>query len=403
MIKIDSPADIIILDEESDKRYTFEKVLGQGAYGVVFSAFDKKAKKYVAIKKVDDIFDTIIESKMMLREIKILQNMKHENVSGLIDVKIPIKQSYLKFNSVFIVLDLMDTDLDQIIYSDQHLSIEHRRYFMYQMFRGIKYIHSANILHRDLKPSNILVNYNCNLKICDFGLARIQNGNYKGNNIIHKNSDCIEDNSLSEYVTTRWYRAPEILLSLGRYGPELDIWSLGCIFAELILRNPLFPGKSALNQLAIINETIGSPTDHDLRNITNVKIKKYLNSLPQHPMVNWKELLKGACNDEIDLIKKMLTWDPSHRITAAEALKHPFFKQFHDPIDEPTACPMKECEFERKNISLHEMRKNLWNEIQLFNNEPALYSSIKSKSLSNGFSFPSDSLISSTKHRYSTG
>ena len=263
MASLDSSCGINIsaLEEDTNKRYRFERILGQGAYGVVFSAFDKKTKRYVAVKKVEEVFDTITDSKRMLREIKILQSMKHENVTSLIDVIIPKTQSYRKFNSVIVVLDLMDTDLYHIIYSEQRLSIDHRRYFMYQLLRGMKYIHSANILHRDLKPSNILVNANCDLKICDFGLARVQNGSSNSSLLTQGNGDANEQDFMSEYVTTRWYRAPEVLLTSGQYGPELDIWSIGCIFAELVLRKPLFPGKSTLNQLSVINEKIGSPTD----------------------------------------------------------------------------------------------------------------------------------------------
>lgn len=407
MASIDSSSGINItaLEEDTNKRYRFERILGQGAYGVVFSAFDKKTKRYVAVKKVEEVFDTITDSKRMLREIKILQSMKHENVTSLIDVIVPKTQSYRKFNSVIVVLELMDTDLYHIIYSDQHLSIDHRRYFMYQLIRGMKYIHSANILHRDLKPSNILVNANCDLKICDFGLARIQNGNNNSSLLTQGNGENNEQDFMSEYVTTRWYRAPEVLLTSGQYGPELDIWSIGCIFAELILRKPLFPGKSTLNQLSVINEKIGSPTDHDLRNISNVKARKYMKSLPQRPMVNWNELLRGGSNLEIDLIKKMLTWDPTQRITAEEAIEHPFFKQLHDPMDEPITYPMETYEFERSDISLHEMRKNLWNEIQRFHGEPTI-SSRKSKisksSLSNVSSFSSSSLSSSSLSKHNS-
>lgn len=401
MASLDSSSGINItaLEEDTNKRYRFERILGQGAYGVVFSAFDKKTKQYVAVKKVEEVFDTITDSKRMLREIKILQSMKHENVSSLIDVIVPKTQSYRRFNSVIVVLDLMDTDLYHIIYSDQHLSIDHRRYFMYQMLRGMKYIHSANILHRDLKPSNILVNANCDLKICDFGLARIQNGYNNSSLLTQGSGEANEQDFMSEYVTTRWYRAPEVLLTSGQYGPELDIWSLGCIFAELILRKPLFPGKSTLNQLSVINEKIGSPTDHDLRNITNVKARKYMKSLPQRPMVNWNELLRGASNSEIDLIKRMLTWDPTRRITAEEAIEHPFFKQLHDPMDEPITFPMETYEFERSDVTMHDMRKYLWNEIQRFHGEPTISikrTKIIKSSLSNVSSFSSSSSLSSS-------
>lgn len=406
MASLDSSCGINIsaLEEDTNKRYRFERILGQGAYGVVFSAFDKKTKRYVAVKKVEEVFDTITDSKRMLREIKILQSLKHENVTSLIDVIVPKTQSYRKFNSVIVVLDLMDTDLYHIIYSEQRLSIDHRRYFMYQLLRGMKYIHSANILHRDLKPSNILVNANCDLKICDFGLARVQNGSSNSSLLTQGNGDANEQDFMSEYVTTRWYRAPEVLLTSGQYGPELDIWSIGCIFAELVLRKPLFPGKSTLNQLSVINEKIGSPTDHDLRAITNVKARKYMRSLPQRPMVNWSELLRGATAEEVDLIKKMLTWDPTRRITAEEAIEHPYFKQLHDPMDEPITFPVDPYEFERSSVTMHEMRKYLWNEVQRFHGEPtiSMKSKISKSSLSNVSSFSSSSFSSSSLSKHNS-
>lgn len=225
----------------------------------------------------------------------------------------------------------------------------------------MKYVHSSNVLHRDLKPCNILVNGNCDLQICDFGCARVLNEN---------NID--EVDFTSEYVTTRWYRAPEVLLSSSQYGKEIDMWSLGCIFAELILRQPIFQGKSTLNQLSVINEIIGSPTDNDLLYIDNDNARKFMNSLQKFPSVNWKKLLNGASTLEIDLIMKMLKWNPKNRITANEAVNHPFFIQIHDHLDERIAYPMENFDFERKNISFRKMRKYIWNEIQQLHGEPMI-------------------------------
>lgn len=141
--------------------------------------------------------------------------------------------SYEDFEDVYIVSELMDTDLHQIISSGQNLSDDHCQYFMYQILRGLKYIHSAQVLHRDLKPSNILVNENCDLKICDFGLARIT------------------DIEMTGYVSTRYYRAPEIMLTWQHYDKAVDIWSVGCIFAEMLIGQPLFPGKDRTMTLFI--------------------------------------------------------------------------------------------------------------------------------------------------------
>ncbi|XP_010019436.1 PREDICTED: mitogen-activated protein kinase 7-like, partial [Nestor notabilis] len=176
----------------------------------------------VAIKKIPNAFDVVTNAKRTLRELKILKHFKHDNIIGIKDILKPTVP-YGEFRSVYVVLDLMESDLHQIIHSSQPLTLEHVRYFLYQLLRGLKYIHSANVLHRDLKPSNLLVNENCELKIGDFGMAR-------GLGADPRHAKAF----LTEYVATRWYRAPELLLSLHRYTRAIDMWSVGCIFAEML-------------------------------------------------------------------------------------------------------------------------------------------------------------------------
>merc|ERR1712179_802075 len=154
---------------EIDKRYKPLKPLGRGAYGVVCSAIDTgDHDKKVAIKKINQAFADVVDGKRILREVNLLRHFKHSNVSSICD----LRKSPGKFVDLYIVLDLMETDLHKIIYSKNELTNEHIKYFIYQILRGMKYIHSAGVLHRDLKPSNILLNSTCALKICDFGLAR---------------------------------------------------------------------------------------------------------------------------------------------------------------------------------------------------------------------------------------
>lgn len=340
--------DIDELERQTRGRYMFQKVLGQGAYGVVFAAIDLETGQKVAVKQVNHIFDTLLDAQRILREIRILGNIQHENITNLIDVCGPM--NFNKFNSITFVVDLMDTDLFQIIYSKQKLNVDHRKYFMYQILRGLKYIHSANILHRDLKPSNLLVNENCDLKICDFGLARVQQHGHE----------------LSEYVTTRWYRAPEVLLNYDHTDYAMDIWSVGCIFAELLLRQPLLPGKSTLNQLSIIVQTLGSPTSEDLRACKNPKALRYMKALPHVDPIRWESKFRNATRDEIDLLKQMLFWDPTKRITAEDALEHHYFNDLHDNLDEPMTYPMDEFEFEKRNIRISELKNLLWKEYKKY-------------------------------------
>ncbi|OHT14602.1 Mitogen-activated protein kinase MMK1 [Tritrichomonas foetus] len=333
------------LERDTRGRYKFERILGHGAYGVVYAALDIQTGRHVAVKRVERVFDSLLDAKRILREVKILGILHHENVTTLFDVC--ATADFVHYDTIIVVVELMDTDLHHIIYSDQKLSVDHRRYFVYQILRGLKYVHSTTIIHRDLKPSNLLVNANCDLKLCDFGLARIEN----------------DKEFMTEYVTTRWYRAPEVLLLFGHYGPEIDLWSVGCIFAELILRKPLFPGKSTLNQLSVIVERIGSPTEEDLADLKNLKARKFMMSLPHREMVDWTKLLRGGTPQEIDLISRMLTWDPKKRITADEAVEHPYFAKLHDPFDEPVSFPVDEFDFERNDVTMEQMRREIWSEI----------------------------------------
>lgn len=209
------------------------KKVGSGAYGTVASFLDKSTNEKVAVKKITDAFHDLVDGKRILREVKLLRRFKHDNIISILDMYPP---DHPDFDDIYIVTDLMETDLHKVIYSKQVLNDEHHQYFSYQILRGLLYLHSANVVHRDLKPSNILVNKNCDLKICDFGLAR-----GFGNNE--------DDPTLTDYVVTRWYRAPEVVLLASEYTKSIDVWSVGCIHCELIGRKPIFTGKDHFDQI----------------------------------------------------------------------------------------------------------------------------------------------------------
>ena len=230
-----------------DKRYQMVRTIGSGAYGVVISAKDHINNNSVAVKMVPKAFQDEIDAKRILREIKLLKHFRHDNIISIVDMMQPMCKRVEDFTDVYIITDLMETDLHRIIYSKQTLSIDHVQYFLYQILRALKYIHSANVLHRDLKPSNLLVNSNCDLKVCDFGLAR---------GVMDFDDDSMENDTggsvlLTEYVVTRWYRAPEIMLACHEYSKPIDIWSIGCIFAELLQRKPYFPGDDYIDQVRV--------------------------------------------------------------------------------------------------------------------------------------------------------
>lgn len=187
-------------------RYVPEKIIGYGAYGTVAQAIDTEKDELVAIKKLNKIED-IIDAKRNLREIKAMRLLKHDGVLGL-KRAIHLQTENSELGEIYIITPLMETDLHRILKSDQELTNDHAQYFIYYILRALKFIHSANIVHRDIKPSNILVNADCSIKICDFGLSRQINSS-------------LED--LTEYVVTRFYRAPEIMLSSHNYTKAVDI------------------------------------------------------------------------------------------------------------------------------------------------------------------------------------
>jgi len=341
---------------EVGPRYTNLSYIGEGAYGMVVSAIDNAVTdpdsrdRKVAIKKISP-FEHQTYCQRTLREIKILTRFTHENI---IDIRDIIRSTSIdQMKDVYIVQCLMETDLYKLL-KTQPLSNDHICYFLYQILRGLKYIHSANVLHRDLKPSNLLLNTTCDLKICDFGLARV--------------ADPAHDHTgyLTEYVATRWYRAPEIMLNSKGYTKSIDIWSVGCILAEMISNRPLFPGKHYLDQLNLILNVLGSPSQEDLNCIINDKARSYLQSLPLKTRHPWIELYPNADTNALDLLDKMLTFNPHKRITVEECLAHPYLKQYYDPTDEPVAEEPFNFEFELDDLPKEKLKELVFEETVLF-------------------------------------
>lgn len=231
--------------------------------------------------------------------------------------------------------------MHRVIYSHQPLTQEHIQFFLYQMLCGLNYIHSAGIIHRDLKPSNFLANSNCDLKLCDFGLSRGVD-------------DEMQD--LTEYVVTRWYRAPEIMLSCPTYDSKIDVWSIGCVFGEMLGRKPMFPGSDYIHQLKLIMKVVGTPNEANLGFVSNQKARKFVLNLPKYEAVNLSSLYPMASDEGLDLLYKMLIIDPNKRISVQDALGHAYFRECRDPECEKRATrkinwgEIETCELTKTNL-----------------------------------------------------
>jgi mitogen-activated protein kinase 1/3 len=252
--------------------------------------------------------DNPVVCRRTLGEVGFLQHFNHENIIALLDVARP--DSFHNLSEACIIQEYMPQNLSQIIrqYELNDLQISH---LTHQMLAGLGAIHFAGIIHRDVKPENLLVGPNCELKICDFGLARAQASGGK------------KRVKMTDYVATRWYRAPEIMLS--KYGKASDVWSSGCVLAEMLGRNVIFPGKDYTHQLDLIFNVLGSPTDDDLRAGYSSRSIHYIRTaLPSRTRTPWRNIFLKASEESLSLLDRLLTFNMDSRITVEDALQHEF-------------------------------------------------------------------------------
>ena len=287
----------------------------------------------------------------------------------------------------------------------QYLSSEHIRTFLYQTLCGLKYMNSASVVHRDMKPANILLNEDCSLKICDFGLARVVAADEQaladmdeaakkeggaehgadGSRTLHR--------SMTKHVVTRWYRPPELIL-LQNYSVAVDMWSVGCILAELLSmqkesvsryqdRVPLFPGKSCfplsadqptsyadkLDQLNVIFDVIGTPEEGDIAHLGGVR--HYLEKLPRKPPSRLQERYRGAPPEAIDILRRMLHFNPAKRISVDEALRHPYLASVRRVRRETEAQSVIEMEGgDAAKLSRDALKKLVYQEALHYRSDP---------------------------------
>ena len=318
------------VEDHIRRRFILQKKIGQGAYGVVFKSIDRKTKETVALKKLFGAFRDDTDSQRTFREVMLLQELNgHDNIIRLLNV---IKAE--NDIDLYLIFDYMEADLFAVIRSNILQDI-HKKFIIYQTLKALKFIHSADIIHRDLKPSNIFLNSDCHVKLGDFGLARTLNSGKQGLNGV-----------ITDYVATRWYRAPEMLLGSINYGKPIDMWSVGCILFELLVGRPLLPGKSTKEMIVFMFEVTGFP---DRKEYDEVKEEceiqiEYDNLLSERirRRKTIKQLVSGYCNDPvaIDLLGKLLLFNPKKRLTAEEALEHPYVADFHN-VEEEIVCDHK--------------------------------------------------------------
>jgi len=417
--KLGEPID----DPDLGPDYQLIEKIGRGTYSTVWRAQHKTTGKEVAVKKEDNIFEDLVDCKRVFRELKLLRLLNHSNIVRLLDLR--INESDPKFSSVCLILELGQIDMKKVFKSAHHLQPTHIQKFMYDMLVALQYMHSAGVIHRDLKPGNILIFEDGSAKLCDFGLARCLAGtsssSVKQSDHISpdaedltldnpeegtaskigvmfatkskdtptimvtgaeekKEKPLVSDKSalkpihhsgkkkqlkkmLTTHVVTRWYRAPEVILMEKDYGPAIDTWALGCIFAELLNmvqgnsksysdRRPLFPGTSCYplspghsggpkgddnDQLSVILDVLGSPQPEDYALISDPKKIAELQALPPKKRLDFKLRYPEAVPEAIDLLDKMLVFNPLRRYTVDQCLDHPYFATIRDKTKEMKA------------------------------------------------------------------
>ncbi|OMO60605.1 hypothetical protein CCACVL1_24014 [Corchorus capsularis] len=299
-----------------------------------------------------NIFEHTSDATRILREIKLLRLLRHPDIVQIKHIMLPPCRR--EFKDIFVVFELMESDLHRVIKLNNDLSPAHHQFFLYQLLRGLKYIHTAHVFHRDLKPKNILANADCKLKLCDFGLARVSF------------TDVPSAIFWTDYVATRWYRAPELCGSFySKYTPAVDIWSVGCIFAELLTGKPLFAGKNVVEQLDLVTDLLGTPSDETIARIRNEKARNYLNSMRKKKPIPFSKKFPNVDPLALNLLQRLIAFDPNDRPSAEEALADPYFHGLANVDIEPSMKPVSklEFEFERRKLTEDDVRELIYREI----------------------------------------
>jgi len=388
-------------------RYEIRQVIGTGSYGSVCEAHDSERRRLVAVKRVRHMFEDLVDCKRILREIAILSQLSHEYIVQIHDVVAP--GSAQNFDELYMIMEICDSDLKKLCRTDVTLTPLHINTLLYNLLVGLKYLHSAGIYHRDLKPANCLVNQDCSVKICDFGLSRALGEDHSS-----LDKGAVKDlhapegdggdrpqrrqmrRHLTGHVVTRWYRAPELILLQENYTAAIDMWSVGCIYAELIGmlegtrvedRGPLFPGSSCFplspdhkhrtdyryhtrgkhDQLSMIFNLLGTPSDEQVAALERDDARRYIQCFARREGEGLAAKFSHVEAESVDVLGQMLRFSPRDRITVTQALEHTLFTEIRDPQKERTANMVISLDFEREpDLDESLLRKYFCKEIQRY-------------------------------------
>jgi len=394
--------------------YEVRQLIGSGSYGSVCEAHDNAKQRLVAIKRIGHMFEDLIDCKRILREIAILSKLSHNNVVKIYDIVAP--SDMRTFEELYMVMEICDSDLKKLCRTDVTLSQLHISTLLYNLLVGLMYLHSAGIYHRDLKPANCLVNQDCSVKICDFGLSRAigleeqqhleelpntprgESGEQARGVPVVPHTQRLK-RFLTGHVVTRWYRAPELILLQENYTEAIDLWSVGCIYAELLGmldgtktddRGPLFPGSSCFplspdhkhktdykyhtrgkhDQLNMIFNLLGTPSDGEIDLLEREDAKRYIRCFTKREGDGLRQKFPIADEDSIDILDKMLRFNPTARTPVRELLEHRLFGEVRDIATETTSERYVTLDFEKEpDLDEPLLRKFFCKEIRQYHPE----------------------------------
>ncbi|KAG8532056.1 Glycogen synthase kinase 1 [Bacidia gigantensis] len=296
--------------ETKEMQYTQCKIVGNGSFGVVFQTKLAPSNEDAAIKRV------LQDKRFKNRELQIMRIVRHPNI---VELKAFYYSNGDRKEEVY--LNLVLEFVPETVYRASRffnkmkttMPILEIKIYIYQLFRSLAYIHSMGICHRDIKPQNLLLDPNTGvLKLCDFGSAKI----------------LVENEPNVSYICSRYYRAPELIFGATNYTTKIDVWSTGCVMAELMLGQPLFPGESGIDQLVEIIKVLGTPTREQIRTMNPNYMEHKFPQIKPHP---FGKVFRKASTDAIDLISLLLEYTPAQRLSAIDAMVHPFFDELRDP------------------------------------------------------------------------